>query len=125
MLSFLHLLNGCFFALMGLAALVRPTLVTRWFGLTQLPPDMENEVRAVYGGFGLAMAGLLGWIYWWPTAGWQAGVLLTIAVALLGMAAGRLLSFAVTFTIGAGPFVFFILEVVLGASLLLLFFMLK
>ena len=44
------------FLLMGLGALWRPVLVTAQFGIPSLTRDGRNEVRAVYGGFGLAMA---------------------------------------------------------------------
>jgi len=41
------------FALMGIGALVSPTVVTRQFGIPALTPEGRSEVRAVYGGFGL------------------------------------------------------------------------
>ena len=80
-----------FFAAMGVAAVVKPALIWAPFGVAPTTPASRNEVRAVYGGFGIAIAGLLfvadGW-----TPDLRAGVPLTVAIALLGMAAGRVLS---------------------------------
>ena len=47
------------FLLMGVGAFAKPELVTRQFGIDALDADGRNEVRAVYGGFGLAMSGIL------------------------------------------------------------------
>jgi Domain of unknown function (DUF4345) len=46
-------------------------------------------VRAVYGGFGVAIAGLLVAA---PTTAMAPGIYLTVAVALAGMAGGRVVS---------------------------------
>lgn len=78
---------GIFFLLMGgyaPAALVRP------FGLVADGPESRSEVRAVYGGFGLAIAAVLGLALAVP--GLRIGVVLTVAFALGGMAVGRVLS---------------------------------
>ena len=48
-----------FFAGMGVAALVRPAFIWAPFGVEPTTPESRNEVRAVYGGFGLAVAVLL------------------------------------------------------------------
>jgi hypothetical protein len=47
------------FLLMGMGALARPTLVTAQFGMPDLTAAGRNEVRAVYGGFGVLMAWML------------------------------------------------------------------
>ena len=47
------------FLLMGAVALVSPHSITRWVAITALPVPARNEVRAVYGGYGVAMAVLL------------------------------------------------------------------
>jgi hypothetical protein len=77
-----------FFAGMGLLALVRPPLMWVFFDVVPSTPGSRSEVRAVYGGFGVAIAALLfvadGW-----SGGMRDGVLLTVAVALFGMSAGR------------------------------------
>ena len=53
-------------------------------------PESRSEVRAVYGGFGLAIAAVLGLALAVP--GLRIGVVLTVAFALGGMAVGRVLS---------------------------------
>ncbi len=78
-----------FFLGMGLPALVRPAGLVAPFGITLAGADGRLEVCAVYGGFGIAMAALLGIAAIDPAA--HRGVLLAVAVALFGMAGGRLL----------------------------------
>ncbi|HSV40604.1 MAG TPA: DUF4345 family protein [Nocardioidaceae bacterium] len=80
-----------FFAGMGLTALVTPAFVWAPFGVAPTTPESRNEVRAVYGGFGLAVAVLL-FVADGRTADFRDGVLVTVAIALFGMAAGRVLS---------------------------------
>ena len=41
---------------MGIGAIAKPTVVTAQFGILELTPASRNEVRAVYGGFGVFMA---------------------------------------------------------------------
>ena len=79
------------FAGMGVAALVRPALIWAPFGVAPTTPESRNEVRAVYGGFGLAIAALLIGADSASLA-FRDGVLVSVAVALGGMAAGRVLS---------------------------------
>lgn len=80
-----------FFAGMGLAALVKPAFIWAPFGVVPTTPESRNEVRAVYGGFGVATAVLLFVADGWATEE-RAAVLVTVAIALLGMAAGRVVS---------------------------------
>jgi hypothetical protein len=78
-----------FFAAMGVYALAVPVRVLDAFGVRVETPDGRNEVRAVYGGFGLAVAGLLAA----AAAGLAPapeGVLLAVGFGTAGMAAGRL-----------------------------------
>jgi hypothetical protein len=82
-----------FFVGIGLMALASPESITRTFGITTLTDAGRNEVRAVYGGFGLAVAALLVVALNDPTL--RAGVLLAIAASVGGMAAGRLVAAAV------------------------------
>jgi hypothetical protein len=79
------------FAGMGLYALVAPAAVLAQFGVTVETPDGRSEVRAVYGGFGLAVAGVLGAAAA-GSGGVREGILVTVGFALAGMAAGRLAS---------------------------------
>ncbi len=71
------------YALAAPAALVRP------FGIALAESASRSEVRAVYGGFGLAIAGVLGYAAF-ADGEVRKGVLITVAAALAGMALGRL-----------------------------------
>ncbi len=81
-----------FFLVMGLGGLAVPARVLRPFGITLEGATARTEVRAVYGGFGLAMAGLLGWAAVEPADPMRRGATLAVAVAMLGMAGGRLVA---------------------------------
>jgi uncharacterized protein DUF4345 len=78
-----------FFLGMGVLALARPAGLVAPFGISLDGPDARLEVCAVYGGFGVAVAALLGFAAFDPHT--HGDVLLTVAVALFGMAGGRLL----------------------------------
>jgi len=78
------------FLLMGLSALWRPAAIGRYFDVRIESVDGRNEVRAVYGGFGLAIAFALYWGLQRPEL--RAGVLVCVALALAGMAVGRVFS---------------------------------
>jgi hypothetical protein len=78
------------FALMGAAALARPASIGNYFDVRIDSVDGRNEVRAVYGGFGLAIA--LALVLATGIPAWRAGVIACVALALAGMAAGRLFS---------------------------------
>lgn len=82
---------GVFFAGMGVYALAAPAALIRPFGITLEQPASRSEVRAVYGGFGLAIAGVLAYA---AVAGGdvRTGILITVGAALAGMAFGRLVS---------------------------------
>lgn len=83
-----------FFLGMGLYGLVAPAALVRPFGINAGSVEARTEVRAVYGGFGVAVGGLLLWAVTAPGPVRQ-GVLAAVGVALLGMAAGRLTARAV------------------------------
>jgi len=103
------------FAAMGVAALARPVAVTAQFGIPQLDVDGRNEVRAVYGGFGLTISAALGLALFAPDM--RAGIALTVALALAGMALGRLISMALDGRMGRYPALYLGIECV-GAALL-------
>ena len=86
------------FASMGVAALVRPSLIPAQFGTSAETSDARTEVRAVYGGFGVAMAVLLV-VAALRADGPRDGVSLTVGIALGGMAAGRLIGMAIELAI--------------------------
>lgn len=108
------LLIAALFLGMGLMSLVKPAFVGTFFDVRYESVDGRNEVRAVYGGFGIAM----GFVLWLGIgdAELQRGVFLTVALALAGMAAGRLVS-ALVERPGFWPWFFCVTEVT-GAVLL-------
>ncbi len=81
---------GVFFLGMGCYALAAPGALVRPFGITLGQSTSRSEVRAVYGGFGLAIAAVLA--YAAVDASDRTGIVLTVAAALAGMAFGRLVS---------------------------------
>jgi hypothetical protein len=105
------------FALMGVIALARPGFVLAQFGVAVNTPSGRAEVRAVYGGFGLAISGLLVSALREPAL--RGGIVTAVAVSLLGMAAGRLAARCFERLPGFYPtWLFFLLEVGAGAALL-------
>jgi hypothetical protein len=93
MLSTLTLLVAIFFAGMGVLALVAPERITATVGAPVLTLAGRNEARAVYGGFGIAMCVIL--IAAPSLPAMTRGIYITVAMALGGMAAGRLVAAAV------------------------------
>jgi uncharacterized membrane protein YeaQ/YmgE (transglycosylase-associated protein family) len=111
------ILAAVFFLGMGLFALARPAALIRPFGITLPIPESRAEVRAVYGGFGLAIAGVLAL----AASGHPArdGILITVAAALGGMAFGRLVSGLVDRPKAFYPNWFYFLVEAVGAAALL------
>lgn len=106
-----------FFLGMGLLALARPGQVVDRFGTTVDGLDGRNEVRSVYGGFGVAVAFLLGWAIVTDGRGelWIPSV---IAVLCFAMAIGRVVSMLADRTRGSAVVWRYVgLEVALTASL--------
>jgi hypothetical protein len=117
-MSILVAVVAIFFAGMGAAALVRPAIVWAPFDVAPTTPASRNEVRAVYGGFGIALAILLV-VADNASAGYRDGVLVAVAVALAGMAAGRIVGFVVEPRGARGfPLLFGVIEVLLASALL-------
>lgn len=108
---------GVFFLGMGVFALVAPAALVRPFRLVADAKQSRSEVRAVYGGFGIAIAAVLGVAASDP-GGIRSGVVITVAAALAGMAVGRLVSRVID---GATPFypIWFYFWVESGAAALL------
>jgi hypothetical protein len=102
---------------MGLGAIVSPIRVTRQFDILELTAAGRNEVRSVYGGFGLAMAAMFALALWRPEL--RGGICLTAAAALSGMAGGRLLSALIDRQIGRYPLFYLCLEA--GVAMLLFY----
>ena len=80
-----------FFLGMGIYALAAPAALVRPFGITLGESASRAEVRAVYGGFGLAIAGVLAYAAI-ADGELRTGILVTVGAALAGMAFGRLVS---------------------------------
>ncbi|MBO0677550.1 DUF4345 family protein [Mycolicibacterium sp. S2-37] len=107
-----------FFLGMGCYALAAPAALVRPFGITLETATSRSEVRAVYGGFGLAIAGVLAYA---AVADGQVatGIRLTVAVALAGMAIGRVASAAFGERTTLYPNWFYcVVEVVVASALL-------
>ena len=81
---------AAFFVGMGLLALAAPERIPAIFGTTGLTAEGRNEVRAVYGGFGVAVGVLLMAAAASPAL--RPGVYAAIAASLAGMAVGRLVA---------------------------------
>lgn len=106
------------FAAMGAYALAAPARVPALFGVSVETVDGRSEVRAVYGGFGLAVAALLG-VAAAGEGGAREGILVAVGFALAGMAAGRLVSALADRQASPYPVVTFLgIELVSGALLL-------
>ena len=106
---------GLFYFGLGITALVKPTTLLSGFGLPAQSLDARNEVRAVYGGFLIAVAAL---VMRSLTGAEQAnGILLAVAVASLGMALERLVSALVDGGIGQLPAFYIGVELSLAAML--------
>jgi Domain of unknown function (DUF4345) len=106
------------FAGMGAYALAAPAAVLAIFGVEVASADGRSEVRAVYGGFGVAVAALL--VAAAADAGSaREGILVAVGFALAGMAAGRIVARAVERPSGFYPVgLWFLAEVVMAALLL-------
>ncbi len=105
-----------FFAGMGIYGLISPASLVAPFGTALLSADARNEVRAVYGGFGLAVAAALAVAM--HDVRLRVGVTTTVALALAGMAAGRIISMIVERPSRFYPTVLYlIVEAALAAAL--------
>lgn len=119
MASVLIGLVALFFLGMGLLGLVAPERLIRPFGVSLESATARTEVRAVYGGFGVAVAALLGFAAF-DVGGIQRGAAIAVAVALAGMAFGRLVArFAERPERFYPSWLYFWVEIVLAALLVL------
>ncbi|WP_344881671.1 DUF4345 family protein [Nonomuraea antimicrobica] len=107
-----------FFLGMGVYGLLAPAALIRPFGIVADSVEARTEIRAVYGGFGVAVAGLL-LAAAADVGGLRAGMAVTVAVSLLGMAFGRLVARSVERPSAFYPsWLYFWVEVVCGGALL-------
>lgn len=107
---------AAFFFAMGMVALVHPEQIVALFGTRSLTRDGRNEVRAVYGGFGVFTAFLLLSTLFFPAL--RPGVLVAVGVALLGMAVGRMISAVLDGSPGFYPWLFCGVEIALSGLLI-------
>ena len=113
----LVLVSAGLFAAMGGWALARPTRVVDRFGIDVTTLDGRNEIGAVYGGFGVAVAALL--VFAATTDGrgelWIPSI---VSVQCLGMATGRIVSMARDRTRGSRTvWLFVVVELALAVAL--------
>ena len=109
------LIVGGSFVLMGVAALASPRSFAEFIGTKAETSEYRNEVRAVYGGFGICLGALI--MFADPLfPGVRDGIFVAGSVSLFGMASGRLFSFVVERT-GPWPVAFSVIEMS-GAALL-------
>lgn len=104
-----------FLLVQGLLALASPEMVLELTGTHGGSPPARNEIRAVYGGIGLAGAGLLlasGWMAEGETVRWTLGLL------CLGMGASRAAGLVMDWPKAALPVVYLVLE--LAAAVILI-----
>ena len=108
-----------FFLGMGVYALAAPAKMIQVFGITLPERESRSEVRAVYGGFGLAVAGVLAFaaVHSSPV---RTGIMITVGLALAGMAFGRIVSAVVDGLTSFYPNWFYCIVEIVGASALLL-----
>jgi len=103
------------FILMGIGSFCLPEKVTAQFDIPTLSTAGKNEVRAVYGGFGVLMGLMLIIALFTPNL--REGICLTVAAALGGMAIGRFLSAVLDRHINGFPLFYMCLEAVLASLL--------
>lgn len=106
-----------FFFGMGVYALAAPAAIMRPFGITLGEDAARSEVRAVYGGFGLAIAGVLVFAVL-EHGDLRTGIVITVGAALAGMAFGRLVAAVVGDRTAFYPnWFYFFVEAVAAAAL--------
>jgi hypothetical protein len=104
---------------MGGYALAAPAALVRPFGITLGESASRSEVRAVYGGFGLAIAAVLAYAAV-ADGDLRKGILVTVGAALAGMAFGRLAAAALGDRTAFYPnWFYFLVEAVAPAALFL------
>jgi hypothetical protein len=102
------------FLAMGCTALLSPASIGRYFDVQITSVDGRNEVRAVYGGFGVAVA--LALVIAARVDLLRPGIIACVSLALAGMAFGRLAS-ALFARPGRWPWIFCAIEAI-GALML-------
>jgi len=78
------ILSAIFFAAIGVTAMIRPHDLLEGFSIETTARDSRNEMRAVYGGFPLAVSGLL--LFSLTRPGLSNGILVALAACSAAMA---------------------------------------
>jgi Domain of unknown function (DUF4345) len=99
---------AAYFAWLGVSALAQPRTLLAVFGVTVPTADGAGEIRAVYGGFPVVMAGAL--IASTFVADLESGAPVAVAAAMGGMILGRAVSLVVDRSMGRVAAIFVVIE---------------
>lgn len=101
-----------FFGAIGVSAMIRPRNLLQGFSMEANEPESRNEIRAVYGGFPLAVAALL--IFSLTRPDLSDGILIALAASSAGMAMGRIVSVSIDRKLGRDPAIYIVLELIVA-----------
>jgi Domain of unknown function (DUF4345) len=101
-----------FFGAIGVSAMTRPRNLLQGFSIEAIEPESRNEIRAVYGGFPLAVAALL--IFSLKRPDLSDGILIALAASSAAMAIGRIISVLVDRKLGRDPAIYIVLELIVS-----------
>ncbi len=101
-----------FFGAIGVSAMIRPRNLLQGFSIEAHEPESRNEIRAVYGGFPLAVAALLMFSLMRPDL--SNGILIALATSSAGMAIGRMVSVLIDRKLGRDPAIYIVLELIVA-----------
>lgn len=102
-----------FFLVMGIVSLYDPATPPALFGITQTTADFRNEVRAIYGGYGLFVGFML--IASFYSHRLRPGIRVAVALSVCGMAFGRIVSVIIEPTDSTMPITFIFVELAMAA----------
>ncbi len=111
------MLFATLFAAMGMIACYDPDIIARLFYTQPSTIDLRNEIRAVYGGYGLITAILL--IISLLEKPGIVMIRLVIGLHLVGMAFTRIISTFIDGVPGAYPQILLLIQIIAGLLLLL------
>jgi uncharacterized protein DUF4345 len=117
MTTAVRIVVGTFFLGMGVYALAAPASLVRPFRIHIDSAEGRSEVRAVYGGFGIAIAVLL-FAVSARDDDVRTGVVVAVGAALAGMALGRVISRLADRPTAFYPIWFYFLVESVGAGVL-------
>ena len=106
------IIAALFFAAIGLTAMIRPHNLLEGFSIETKALDSRNEMRGVYGGFPLAVSGLL--LFSLTRSDLSNGILVALCACSAAMAAGRIISAVIDRAIGKTPLLWACLELIIA-----------